>query len=656
MKKTIFKRAGLFALSAIMALTMCSAGIFAATGAADSDNTDYVTNRTGNSTALRQANSNNTGTIRLGKILTVNQQNKFPNIEDFVYKITPVSAWDNANVDTAKSGVTITMENMPKPITDTAYNGDHHRITNIQTSGIAPWCSLVSIGNFRDKDGANTSSVTNSNEASNTDKISENKRRTRTTDVTFKFTKAGYYLYRVEEVGSRQNGSVDGLSGLKKDVAGVDYDDNAYYVMFYVCNKQATEDVGANEYGQGTQAGDTIGQEGYLNSVNGDGTQTTQESENGVYVHTITSWTNQYDNAAGGKTATDKKPDNSMRDSQALADATNTLHDLMNIEDNQGQSAKDNTGRVDNNNVGVAGGPVERSNGSNGVAGTSQENQGTSTVTHDNLGKVGISTPEPPEERPDADHPASPNDPGRQFGGPNELEAYRMWNAQVTHDVVLKKNVTGNIGDRTKDFIFTVTLEGLEYNQVYTTDVAAGSTEEPEAGSATNDVTSSRVKMYDMTPAACLASDGKSFTTDSTGKVSFKVKLRDDDILVLNSLPRTASYQIKEDASDHVAQYNIVSTNKTTDLGPIFTETGKTSGGDLGVANTGSNKELSTKVEFVDRYDGTVTIIYQNNRDLATTTGVPGLDYMVYAVVIGLIAAAILTLIRRRRRYDHEEI
>ena len=55
MKKTIFKRAGLFALSAIMALTMCSASVFAVTGAADSDNTDYVTNRTGNSTALRQA-------------------------------------------------------------------------------------------------------------------------------------------------------------------------------------------------------------------------------------------------------------------------------------------------------------------------------------------------------------------------------------------------------------------------------------------------------------------------------------------------------------------------------------------------------------------------------------------------------------------------
>lgn len=231
-----------------------------------------------------------------------------------------------------------------------------------------------------------------------------------------------------------------------------------------------------------------------------------------------------------------------------------------------------------------------------------------------------------------------------------------MWNAQITHDVVLKKNVTGNIGDRTKDFIFTVTLEGLEFNQTYTTDVAAGSTEEADAGNATNDVTSSRVKMYDMTPAACLAADGRSFTTDSAGKVTFKVKLKDDDILVLNSLPRTASYQIREDASDHVAQYNIVSTNKKTDLGPVFTEAGTTPGGDLGAANHGSNKELSTKVEFVDRYDGTVTILYQNNRDLATTTGVPGLDYMVYAAVLAVITAAITALVRRRKAYDSETV
>ncbi len=99
----INRKAGVAALALAMVLSM-AANAFAVSGAADSDRTDYKTDRTGNSTAVRQENSSNTGTIRLGKILTVNQSGKFPNIEDFVYKITPVAAWDNANVSTSKSG------------------------------------------------------------------------------------------------------------------------------------------------------------------------------------------------------------------------------------------------------------------------------------------------------------------------------------------------------------------------------------------------------------------------------------------------------------------------------------------------------------------------------------------------------------------------
>ena len=98
----IRRRCSILMLAMIMVLAM-AADTFAVSGAADSDSTDYKTNRTSNSTAVRQANSSNTGTIRLGKILTVNQKGKFPNIEDFVYKITPVAAWDNANVSTVQA-------------------------------------------------------------------------------------------------------------------------------------------------------------------------------------------------------------------------------------------------------------------------------------------------------------------------------------------------------------------------------------------------------------------------------------------------------------------------------------------------------------------------------------------------------------------------
>ena len=656
------RKLGVLVLALAMILSMASSA-FAVSGAVESDKTDYNTNRTGNSTAERQANSSNVGTIRLGKILTVNQSGKFPNIEAFVYKITPVAAWDNANVSTKKSGKSIAPSGMPKPATSSVA---HHDIRGVAPDDLdsAPWATLVTIGNFKNDSEDNTSSIygdkdhkyVDSDNASNIAKISEGMRRTRTTDVAFKFDKAGYYMYRIEEVGSRKNGENDSLKNLRKDVAGVDYDNNSYYVVFYVCNKEATADVNANEYGQGTQKGDTVGQQGYLNKVNNDGTQTKEASENGVYVHTITSWTNQFANNKADKYATDYKPDNTMRTSDDLANAQKWINDLQQAQDvdskyntsygDGGHAAKPNTGKVDDNNKGITDNHPAKTNGTNGTAG--DRNEGPSTVTHDNLGKVGISTPK----------------------NPNFLEAYRMWNAQVVHDVVIKKNVTGNLGDLSKEFVFEVSLEGLEANQTYTTNVPAGSAEDEASaldtrngsfsGEATNDKTSAAVKMYDMSPTASLSEDGKSFTTDASGKVSFKVNLRDDEILVLNALPRTASYQVKEQASDHVAQYNIVSTNKDQTNKALFTETGHTSGGDdaehLGAANTDADQELSTKVEYVDRYDGTVTIIFQNNRDIATLTGIAGIDYVLYAAALGILGMAAMLIVRRRREYAEEDL
>ena len=631
-------------LALTLILSMASSA-FAVSGAIDSDRTDYNTNRTGNSTAVRQANSSNTGTIRLGKILTVNQEGKFPNIEDFVYKITPVAAWDNSNVSTKKSGKPIDQSNMPKPATSTAA---HHDIRGVAPDDLddAKWATLVTIGNFKNADEDNTSSIygdkdhqyVNSDVASNIAKIDAGKRRTRVTDVSFKFDRAGYYMYRIEEVGSRLNGQNDSLKNLKKDVAGVDYDNNSYYVVFYVCNKEAVADVNNNQYGQGTQKGDTIGQRGYLGTVNNDGTVTKKESADGVYVHTITSWTNQDANSKIDRSATDYKPDNTMRTSDELANAQKFLFDLQQAQDvdskystsygDGGHAAQLNTGKVDNNNKGKTDSHPGKTNGT----------KNPSSVTHDNVGKVGISTPK----------------------NPNFLEAYRMWNAQVTHDIVLKKNVTGNLGDLEKKFVFDVTITGLEANQTYTTNVPAGQTDEDQSDSKYKpDVTSPNVKMYDMSPAACLAEDGKSFTTDATGEVSFKVDLADDELLVINSLPRSATYQITEEPSDHVAQYNIVSTNKDETNKAVFTETSHTPGGNdaahLGKANADANAALATEVEFVDRYDGTVVITFENNRDLATLTGIAGLDYMVYAAVLAVLSAVAYVIVRRRREYAEED-
>lgn len=626
MRNIFFRRAGVFVLSAMIALTMSSGSVFAA-GPKDSDHQDYNTARSGYQGQSKERQENaaattvsinggtmetvgaNSAVVTLGKIMNVNQKGKFPNVDAFIYKVTPVGAWDNANESTEKSGSAIAVKDMPQPAASAAAD---HVVRNVSEGGNYAY-SAVSIGNFRDENQNNTSTTANSTAAANTDGISQNLRRTRTTDLKFTFNRAGYYMYRVEEVGSSKNGSIDSWS---KNVAGMDYDDNTYYMVFYVANKQAAADStgpAPNEYGQGIRKGDTQGQ------YRADGS--------GVYVHTITSWTNQRTNEAAGKAATDKKPDNSMRDSDAL----NAAHDLMNAPD--GGVLGDNTGSVDHNNKGVTNNSnTAGSNGDNGTAAVT--NPGVSSITHDNLGKVGVSTPEKP----------------------NVLEAYRMWNAQTTHDVVLKKNVTGNLGDRTKQFEFTVVLTGLENNQTYTTNIAAGTTDMDEtSGTATNDMTSAGVVLYEAGAGCTLkdsggvttADQGKAFVSSGTGTATFKVKLKDDEILVINALPRSASYQITEAASDHVAQFDIVSTNKaaTGNMAVI---------GNQGKNNTSSNTNLATDTEFVDRYDGTMTVIYQNNRDLAAITGVPGLDYMVYIVIASLLTAAVCGILRRRKLYDDE--
>jgi hypothetical protein len=88
-------------------------------------------------------------------------------------------------------------------------------------------------------------------------------------------------------------------------------------------------------------------------------------------------------------------------------------------------------------------------------------------------------------------------------------------------------------------------------------------------------------------------------------------------------------------------------------------EGGHTPGGEgieyLGKANIDANTALSTEVEFVDRYDGTVTIVYRNNRDLATLTGVAGLDYMVYAAALVILTMLAFFIVRRRREYAEED-
>ena len=492
-------------LSVLLAIMMCGGPVFA-TGDEPQAPTSYQIQ-------TAAGVNGNTATVTLGKILTTNAANRFPEITDFVFTIEAVEGWNNANVSTAASGADITAANMPMPQSSAAA---HQSVTN---SGIKSW---VLVGDFQDTTASNRDSAAGADTST---------RRTRTTPVNITFSNAGYYVHKVKEEGSIPNNtSSDYTTAPVKNVKGVDYDNNEYFMVFYVCNK-------VDESGNTTD---------------------------GVYVHSITSYTNESGSQA-------YKPN---------------LTDIRGIPDNGGNAAGANTGSI----------------GSDGV------------VRH-NLGKVGASDPQTP----------------------NQLEAYRMWSGYVTHDLVLKKNVTGNLGDRSKLFEFTVTLTGLVNGGTYVTNEAAAN------GGATSNVVIDSV-------TAGTKNSGNSFTATAQGTATLVVKMADDGIFVINALPMTAQYAVSEAASDHAASYTVTSSNELTsgNTAVIGTASG-TNGSTVQTA-------LATGTETVDRYDDTVTIQYTNDRNLATITGVPGMDYMAAAAVLLLLAAAAAVIIRRRRAYAAEDV
>lgn len=471
---SFLKKAAVVAMGVAMCLTM-SVTSFADVGTAGDSAT-----RNGKADPL-QAPSSKVGTVTLGKILTVNQANKFPNIEDFNFEVTAVKAWDNSNVATGENGKAIAPTAMPMPKAKT----DAHQTVTLNGTK-----ATVTVGNFKDDKATNKD-----------DKNGESPTvKTRTNDLEFTFAKAGYYVYKVTETGSTP-----------ANVSGVTYDDHSYFIVFYVTNTQ-------------DEAGNTTDK---------------------VYVHNITSYRNTKDS--------DYKPD---------------LSEIAVTSD--GKVAKDNN--------------------------------------RDNLEKVGISTSE----------------------HPNKLAAYRFWNDSDTHDVVISKNVKGSLGDKTKEFEFTVALTGLEHGVTYTTNIA---TEEGQSTKGAQIISAT---------AGTVDTAAQTFTTDEQGNATFLVKMSDDEQIVLNALPRGANYTVTEAESDHVASYAL--TSQKMDGNKAVANDGATI---AGAAKANKTKgALATENETVDAADGTVTVAYTNTRDITPPTGVAG-GMAFGAMALALVGA--MVVFRRRK-------
>lgn len=177
---------------------------------------------------------------------------------------------------------------------------------------------------------------------------------------------------------------------------------------------------------------------------------------------------------------------------------------------------------------------------------------------------------------------------------------------EIFQDLKIKKNVTGNLGDLTKVFEYTVEFTGLVPGSPYTIE----------------------------------GDDEKTFMADASGKASAALKLRDDQSAVIKKLPKGATYIVTEAASDHIAEYRVFSENME----------GKGAKVTVKEASNGAEaaKMLSTAKETVDLFDGTIVVLWENNRDLATLTGLPTYTG-IWAAGLAIALAGAIVLIARRK-------
>ena len=181
---------------------------------------------------------------------------------------------------------------------------------------------------------------------------------------------------------------------------------------------------------------------------------------------------------------------------------------------------------------------------------------------------------------------------------------------EIYQDLKVKNRVTGNLGDMTKAFGYTVEFTGLEPGKSYT------------------------VEGY----------DSKVFNADQSGNATIPLKLMCGKSVTILQLPKGAKYRITQEPSDHVAGFRVFSEDMA-DKGAKITQA---SGNGEDAA-----KELSTAFETVDLLDGTVVVLWENNRDLATITAVQSY-FGIWAFAMVLVLAGLVMLIKKHNRYREE--
>ena len=212
------------------------------------------------------------------------------------------------------------------------------------------------------------------------------------------------------------------------------------------------------------------------------------------------------------------------------------------------------------------------------------DNGGQAALENDeeNLGKTGKSSP---------DHP-------------DVLEAYKMWNT-VTYpdpvDFTVTNNVTGSLGDTTKEFEFSFLITGAE----------------PGAS-------------YEVTGDGVITGGrGTAVTADEEGKIELQATMKDDQSLTITDLPKGSVWTVTEGASNHKASYSVDPTENAVEAEK---------------ANPKDEMEITSEGTL----DSDSQADFVNERNIAVMTGVGSDSSTVMMALMLAVLIISMTVIRRR--------
>ena len=210
--------------------------------------------------------------------------------------------------------------------------------------------------------------------------------------------------------------------------------------------------------------------------------------------------------------------------------------------------------------------------------------------------------------------------PGQTSGATLEFN-----NVYDNYRFYVTKSVTGNQGDKSKEFTIWVQLKGTTADDTITVTGVSGT---PKGAVGT----SSNPTMQALTATPLSARGG-----GTSSILGFTLRLKDTDKVLIEGLNSNVSYRVHEDDSSGV--YG--STGYTVSYKPLNVDSNSAS----------TTMPYPTKINNTN--GGTVTVT--NNKSGTIPTGIFINNWPYIAVVLIAIAACIVFIRRRKARYEREE-